>query len=138
MLEILRVVACLDRSPARWPRRSTVAAAFVGAGAWTPGPVAAVPDLALAAVWCPIPGSIRPSAVAIFVVGATAAVIEAPFMVHAVTALALVRARAQNKPSGGEENDRTPGNSIPHTRNPDLRRARGRPKPRLDYTLRFC
>ena len=87
MLESLRVVACLDRSPARWPRRSTVAAAFVGAGAWTPGPVAAVPDLALAAVWCPIPGSIRPSAVAIVVIGATAAVIEAPPTVHAVTAV---------------------------------------------------
>ena len=42
VLEILRVVACLDRLPARWPRRTTVAAAFVGAGVWTPGPVAAV------------------------------------------------------------------------------------------------
>ena len=67
-------------------------AALAGAGAWTPAPaaaVAAVTDLALAAVWCPIPGSIRPSAVAIFVVGGTAAVIVAPPTVHAVTAVAV-------------------------------------------------
>ena len=105
MLESLRVVACLDRSPARWPRRSTVAAAFVGAGAWTPGTVAAVPDLALAAVWCPIPGSIRPSAVAIFVVGFTAAVIEAPPTVHAVTAVAI----AAPAPSSGAVHAYTEG-----------------------------
>ena len=123
MLESLRVVACLGRSPARWPRRTTVAAAFVAAGAWTPGPVAAVPDLPLAAVWCPIPGSIRPSAVAIFVLGGTAAVIEAPPTVHAVTAVAIA---APAPSSWSAVHAYTEGrktadpSAFSHARNPDL------------------
>ena len=80
MLESLGVVVArltLNLAPARRSRRATVTAAIVGAGAWTPGPSAAVPAVVeLATVWHPIPG-IRPSAAAIFVVGATVAVIAA-------------------------------------------------------------
>ena len=80
----------LDLPPARRQRRAAVAAAIVGAGAWTPGPDAAVVAVAvLATVWHPIPG-IRPSAAAIYVVGATA--IAAAFTV--VTAVAIAAAAA--------------------------------------------
>jgi Trk-type K+ transport system membrane component len=76
-------------APIRRPRRATVTAAIVGAEAWTPaGPaaaaVAAVVAL-LATVWHPIPG-IRPSAAAIYVVGATA--IAAAFTVVTTAAIA--------------------------------------------------
>ena len=83
----------LGLGPARWPRRATVAAAIVGAGAWSPGPAAAVaPIVALATVRHPIPG-IRSSAAAIFVVGATAAVIAvAPTVVAAVAVAATAAA----------------------------------------------
>ena len=94
VLESLGVVVArltLGLAPARRLRRATVTAAIVGAGAWTPGPAAAAVAavLALATVWHPIPG-IRPSAAAIFVVGATA--IAAAFTV--VTAVAIAAAAA--------------------------------------------
>ena len=80
----------LGLAPARRPRRATETAAIVGAGAWTPGPAAAIAAVvALATVWHPIPG-IRPSAAAIFVVGATA--IAAAFTV--VTTVAIAAAAA--------------------------------------------
>ena len=89
MLESLGVVIArltLDLTPAHGrPRRATVTVAIVGAGAWTPGPAAAVTAVAvvaLATVWHPIPG-VRSSAVAILVI-ATAAVIFAPPTVHIV------------------------------------------------------
>jgi hypothetical protein len=61
---------------------------LIGAGAWTPGPAAAIVAVAaLATVWHPIRG-IRPSAAAIFVVGAMAAVIAAAPTVVTVAAAA--------------------------------------------------
>ena len=64
-----------------------MAAAIVGAGAWTPGPAAAVaPNVALATVWHPIPG-IRSSAAAILVVRAT-------FAATVVTAVAVAATAA--------------------------------------------
>ena len=96
MLESQRVVARLNATPARRPRRATVTAAVVGAGAWTPGPAAsaAAAVVELAPVWHPTPG-IRSSAAAIFVVGATVAVIAAaPAVVIAVAAAAAAAAAA--------------------------------------------
>ena len=89
MLESLGVVIArltLDLTPAHGrPRRATVTVAIVGAGAWTPGPAAAVTAVAvvaLATVWHPIPG-IRSSIVAVCVVGrVTPAVIVTPATVH--------------------------------------------------------
>jgi hypothetical protein len=91
VLESLGVVVArltLGLAPIRRPRRATVTAAIVGAGAWTPaGPAAAAVAavVALAAVWHSIPG-IRPSAAAIYVVGATA--IAAAFTVVTTVAIA--------------------------------------------------
>ena len=91
MLESLGVIVArlaLNPAPIRRPRRATVTAAIVGAGAWTPaGPAAAAVAavVALAAVWHSIPG-IRPSAAAIYVVGATA--IAAAFTVVTTVAIA--------------------------------------------------
>ena len=93
MLESLGIVVArlaLNLAPIRRPRRATVTAAIVVAGAWTPAGSAAAAVAAvveLAAVWHPIPGT-RPSAAAIFVVGATA--IAAAFTV--VTAAAIAAA----------------------------------------------
>ena len=78
------------------PRRVTVTAAIVGAGAWTPDPaaaVAAVAVVALATVWHPIAG-IRSSAAAIFVVSSAVAVIAAAPTVHAATAVAVAASAA--------------------------------------------
>jgi hypothetical protein len=91
VLESLGVVVARlapNLAPIRRPRRATVTAAIVGAGAWTPaGPAAAAVAavVALAAVWHSIPG-IRPSAAAIYVVGATA--IAAAFTVVTTVAIA--------------------------------------------------
>ena len=90
MLESLGVIVArlaLNPAPIRRPRRATVTAAIVGVGAWPPGPAAAAVAavVALAAVWHPIPG-IRPSAAAIYVVGATA--IAAAFTVVTTAAIA--------------------------------------------------
>jgi hypothetical protein len=90
-LESLRVIACLELAPARRPRGAAVAAAIVGAGAWTTGPVvvaAAVAVVALAAVWHPIPG-VRSSAIFVIVMTITVAVILAPPPVHLVTVVAV-------------------------------------------------
>jgi hypothetical protein len=90
-LESLRVVACLELAPARRPRGAAEAAAIVGAGAWTTGPVivaAAVAVVALAAVWHPIPG-VRSSAIFVIVMTITVAVILAPPPVHLVTVVAV-------------------------------------------------
>ena len=71
------------------PRRATATVAIVGAGARTPGPAAAVAAVvALVAAWRATSG-IRSPAAAIFVVGATVAIIAAaPTVVTAVAAAA--------------------------------------------------
>ena len=94
VLESLGVVVArltLNLAPIHRPRRATVTAAIVGAGAWTPGPDAAVVAVAvLATVWHPIPG-IRPSAATIFVVEATV-IGAAPTVVTAVAIAAAAAA----------------------------------------------
>jgi hypothetical protein len=95
VLESLGVVVArltLNLAPARRSRRATVTAAIVGAGAWPPGPDAAVVAavVALATVWHPIPG-IRPSAATIFVVEATV-IGAAPTVVTAVAIAAAAAA----------------------------------------------
>ena len=93
MLESKRAVVVrltLDLAPAHGrPRRATAAVATVGAGARTPGPDATVTAvITLVAVWRATPG-IRSPAAAIFVVGATVAIIAAaPTVVTAVAAAA--------------------------------------------------
>ena len=89
-VEVARLT--LDLAPAHErPRRATVTAAIVGAGAWAPGPVTVAPIVTLAAVWHPTSG-IRSSAAASFVV----AVIAASLAV--VTALAVAVAAAAAPP----------------------------------------
>ena len=84
-VEVARLT--LDLAPAHGrPRRATVTAAIVIAGAWVPGTVAVAPIVALAAVWHPTSG-IRSSAATSFVVAVAAAL-------AVVTALAVAAAAA--------------------------------------------
>ena len=96
MLETQRVVARLDLARTQMPRRA--AAAIVGAGARTPGPAAAVPAVvAPVAVWRATPG-IRSPAAAIFVLGATVAIIAAaPTVVTAVAVAAAAPLAARRR-----------------------------------------
>ena len=85
-VEVARLT--LDQAPAHGrPRRATVTAAIIGAGAWAPGPITVAPIVTLAAVWHPSSG-IRPSAAASFVVAAIAAALAV------VTAVAVAAAAA--------------------------------------------
>ena len=91
-VEVARLT--LDLAPAHGrPRRATVTAAIVGAGAWAPGPVTVAPIVTLAAVWHPTSG-IRSSAAASFVVAVIAAALAVVTAVAVAAAAAPPRRRA--------------------------------------------
>ena len=96
-LESLRVVARLELAPARRPRGAAEAAAIVGAGAWTTGPVIVIiPSVRLVVpctpAWHPIPG-VRSSAIFVIV---TAAVVVT--LAHLTTAVAIAIAATAATP----------------------------------------
>jgi hypothetical protein len=102
VLESLRGVACLELAPARRPWRAAVAAALVGAGAWTTGPAVVAAGIAFLAL-APAPAwhlilGVRSSAVSIFAI-VMAAVVVAPPTVHLVTAVAISIAATAATPS---------------------------------------
>ena len=90
-VEVARLA--LDQAPAHGsPRRATVTAAIVGAGAWAPGPITVAPIVTLAAVWHPTSGT-RSSAAASFVVAVIAAALAVVTPVAVAAAAAPPRRR---------------------------------------------